>query len=235
MYFFFTPDDCGLCIQMGAGLETLYFIKNKSQSRVIVEVDLTSPSFSSRDIQFIHGDIRQFSVMNHNVYSINCKGILQVYNLKSQMFSEAMISQAENILIDNFSLSKDEKLLAISGSESRMSQKPRQVILLLDVKSLKKISSTVLKDTPESPVGTVKKTVFIDLLGKRLLVVITDGNCGLYLFEVKEKELRAICAKEYIHKRKDQLLEYIYDIVNKDNVFVTCSDDCSINKLTFNC
>ena len=195
-------DDCGLCIQMGAGLETLYFIKNKSQSRTVVEVDLTSSAFKSQEIQFVHGDIRQFVVVNQSIYSINCKGILQVYSLKTREFSEGLITQSDTILIDNISLSKDEKLIAISGSESRMSQKARQVIIVLETKSLKKYSSAVLKETPENGIGTIKKTVFIDLQDRRLLVVITDGNCGLFLFEVKEKELRQICSKEYIHKRR---------------------------------
>lgn len=187
---------------MGAGLETLYYIKNKSQSRVLVEVDLTSSAFKTREIHFVHGDIRQFTVVNDNIYSVNCKGILQVYNLKTKELSEGTIAQAENVLIDNFSVSKDEKTLAISGSESRMSKKPRQVILLIDTKTLMKQTIYILKDTAENSIGTIKKTVFFEVADKKLLAVITDGNCGLYLFEITAKELRLICSKEYLHKRR---------------------------------
>lgn len=166
-----------------------------------MEIDLTSPTFESREIVFPQGDIRQFSVVNSSVYSVNCKGLLQVFDLKTGQFSVAEVPQSENLLVDNFTVSPDEKILALAGSESRMSQKPRQVVLLLEARTLKKLATTTLKEYPQSPSGAVKKMLFLEKGSIRLLAAVTDDTCGLHLFEVKEKELRLICTKDRIHQR----------------------------------
>lgn len=186
---------------MGYGLEKLYYIKNKSRSRFVVEVDLTDPSFPHKEINFELGEIRQFLVGRETIYTVNCDGLLQVYCLKTEQFKEASISQLDTLLIDNFSISPDEKFITVSGCESRMSHKPRQVIVVLEMNSLKKHSMAVLKDTSEvSPIGTVKKTVMVEVKGKLLLLAITDGNCGMYVFDVKPKEMTLICSQPYLHE-----------------------------------
>lgn len=186
---------------MGYGLEKLYYIKNKSMSKIIVEVDLTKASFPRRDIEFDHSDIRQFLVGRDTIYTVNCDGLLQVYCLKTNQFREASVSQSDSLLIDNFSVSPDEKFIALSGCESRMSQKPRQVIIVLDMSTLKKHSMAVLKDPSEDkPIGMVKKTVIVEAKGKILLVAITDGNYGFYVFEVKSKDMILLCHQTYVHE-----------------------------------
>lgn len=145
-------DDCGLCIQMRANLEKLYYILNKSQSRIIVEVDLTTASYSKRQIEFKHGDIRQFLVLSDNIYSINCKGILQIFNFKSSSFKEATITASgsfpmttDSMIVDNFTVSSDEKFIAITGCEMKKNHVYKNVIHVYQVNKMKKISSTVLK------------------------------------------------------------------------------------------
>ena len=77
---------------MPPGLEKLYYLKNKSHSKVVVEVDLTDSSFAKRTIEFKFGEIRQFLVLSQNIYSINCKGVIQIFNFKDQDFKEATVS-----------------------------------------------------------------------------------------------------------------------------------------------
>lgn len=207
-------DDCGLCIQMGNGLEKLYYIKNKTQSKIVVEVDLTDPSFPKKEIEFRYGDIRQFLVMKESIYTVNCHGVFQVYSLKTGLFKDAVISQGDSLLIDNFAVSHNESYLAISGSESRISQKSRQVIIILDLISLKKYSMAVLKDSSEGEgKGTVKKTLFYEMMGKLMLIAITDGNCGVYVYEVKEKEMTTVCYKEFYHLSKSLLFQNTFTIL----------------------
>ena len=185
---------------MGSGSERLYYIKNKTQSKFIVEVELTDPSFPKKEIEFKFGDIRQFLVMKESIYTVNCQGVFQVYSLQSGLFKDAVISQGDSLLIDNFAVSQRESYLAISGSESRISQKSRQVIMILDLTGLKKYSMAVLKESSEDEgIATVKKTLFYEMMGKLMLIAITDGNCGLCVYEVKEKEMTLVCFKEFYH------------------------------------
>lgn len=83
--------DCGLCLQLKPSLEKLYFLKNKSQSRVVVEVDLTTLAFAKAEVEFRYGDIRQFICLEDSIYTINCKGVIQIYAFKSKAFTEVEI------------------------------------------------------------------------------------------------------------------------------------------------
>lgn len=91
-----------MCIQMPPGLEKLYYLKNKSHSRVVVEVDLTDSNFSKRLIEFKFGEIRQFLVLSQNVYTINCKGVIQIFNFKDQEFKEATVSTPGKLALTRY-------------------------------------------------------------------------------------------------------------------------------------
>ena len=194
---------------MRANLEKLYYILNKSQSRIIVEVDLTTASFAKRQIEFKHGDIRQFLVLSDNIYSINCRGILQIFNFKSSSFKEATITSSgtscltlDSMIVDNFTVSSDEKFIAITGCEMKKNNVYKNVIHVYQVNKMKKISSTVLK-VQGTQGGAIKKMSLIySKQGIPLLVVVTDGNCALYVYELRDRDLRFLCMKEKIHESR---------------------------------
>lgn len=74
--------DCGLCLQMSPSLEKVYFIKNKSQSKTLLETTLSNLSTSesspsSNSYIFPRGGIRQFLALERHLYAVDCKGTVQ--------------------------------------------------------------------------------------------------------------------------------------------------------------
>lgn len=108
------------------------------------------------------------------------------------------------MIVDNFTVSPDEKYIAITGCEMKKNNVYKNVIYVYQVKKMKKISSTVLKvQSPQG--GAIKKMCLVySKQGIPLLVAITDGNCALYTYEIRDRDLRLLCSKGSLHESKQE-------------------------------
>jgi len=132
---------------------------------------------------------------------------------------------ADSMVIDNFTVSLDEKLIAVTGCEPKKKGAFKNLIFIFEAKKLKKLCTASLKVRSEDAGAIKKMGIFNSRQGTPLLAAVTEGSYSFYLWEIKETDLRLLCKKDNIHTK------YIYDLVYYEGNFFTCSDDCKFNKI----
>jgi hypothetical protein len=189
---------------MSPDLRKIYYILNKSQSRVIVEVELTSLSFSKQFIEFKQGDITQLAVTSDAIYALNKFGQLQLYRFQTRHATESALNFPEGVVPNNFCISPTQDLLALSGSISKKPGIHKNTIMIYSLQKMKPFCSTTLKFVGSitklrllsSPLSSTRKNKY------PLLAGVTDTSFSFVLFEVREKDLRLISQKHGIHSGK---------------------------------
>lgn len=206
MYFPLYSDDAGLCIQLNPSKTKLFYLQNKSQSRVLVEVDLTSMSFPKQIISFGAGDITQFAATDDAVYALNKFGVLQFYRFHSKNVGEVSLKFSETKTAKNFCISADAELLALAGAEPKKKTNFKNTLAVYSLPKMKLFCSASFKFEG----AVTKMRLLLHKRRGRLLSAVTDTSFSFLLFEVADKTLRLVCKKPGIHFGSGCLTQNIF-------------------------
>ena len=184
----------------------LYYIQKKSQSKIIVEVELTSLSFQKQQIEFQSGDITQFGATSDALYTLNKFGQLQFYRFQTKHVSDWSCKFQEGVTPKNFCISPDEQFFALTGAEPKKNNIYKNTVTVYSLQKLKPFCSTSFKFE-----GAINKMRMMKNKQKiPLLAAVTDVSFSFLLFEIRDKHMRLVCKKPGIHFGRLRLNNRVY-------------------------